>query len=64
MPFPPIFHQGRPYGGLRALEGVVGLQNHYAELTGDEGGDEDTFLVPRRRSASLFPNWELEWLWL
>jgi hypothetical protein len=38
------------------LEGVVGLQNHYAELTGDEGGDEDIFLVPRRRSAPLFPN--------
>jgi hypothetical protein len=46
------------------LEGVVGLQNHCAELTGDEGGDEDTFLVPRRRFAFLFPNWELEWLWL
>jgi hypothetical protein len=27
------------------LEGVVGLQNHCAELTGDEG-DEDAFLVP------------------
>jgi hypothetical protein len=45
------------------LKGVVGLRNHCAELTGDEGGDEDTFLAPpRRRSASLFPNWELEWL--
>ena len=46
------------------LEGVVGLRNHCAELAGDEGGDEATFLAPRRRSASLFPNWELEWLWL
>lgn len=45
------------------LEGVVGLQNHCAKLTRDEG-DEDTFLVPRRRFAFLFPNWELEWLWL
>jgi hypothetical protein len=29
-----MFYQGRPYRSL------VGLQNHYAELAGDEGGDE------------------------
>jgi len=34
-----MFHQGRPYGGLGVLEGVVGLGNHCAELTGDKGGD-------------------------
>jgi hypothetical protein len=38
------------------LEGVVGLQNHYAELTGNEDGDKDAFLVPRRRFAFPFPN--------
>jgi hypothetical protein len=30
----------RPYGGLGVLEGVVGLGNHCAEPTEDEGGDE------------------------
>jgi len=57
-------HQGRPYGGLRVLDGVVGLRNHCAELAGDDGGDGVLYSTPPRRSAFLFPNLELEWLWL
>jgi len=33
---PPMFHQGRPHGGLGVLEGVVGLGNYCAEVTEDD----------------------------
>jgi hypothetical protein len=59
-----MFHQGRPHRSL------VGLQNHCAELTGDEGGDEvpysSVMYISGTPKTFCIPISELgaEWLWL